>query len=243
MNSIFISLVSAMAFSVLLAISERNVVVSSEAIKITDWMQGVGSVISVIIALVAAIFAMKAAKSTEKIAINQSIVDIARYFSEHIGESFKNINTSVYGSYPIDRISDFITWSTRAREGIDTLSTHYQKKSHYNILKVYLEIGPRLEIRDCEKFYLSLEDEIERKGKHFFDAENYHLWLTIQQQYKDMRAAIFPSEPEGEYIEKIRISLSKDIMLQKLDKEERERQKADRQRFSVELREYTKKQR
>lgn len=240
MNSIFISLVSAMAFSVLLAISEQNVVVSSEAIKITDWMQGVGSVISVIIALVAAIFAMKAAKNTEKIAINQSIVDISRYFSEHIGESFNNINTSIYNSYPIDSISDFITWSTRAREGIDTLSTHYQKKDHYNILKVYLEIGPRLEIRDCERFYLSLEDEIHRKGKCFFDEENYPLWLTIQQQYKDMRSAIFPLEPEGEYIKKIGIFLSKDIMIQNLDNEERERQEADRQKFSAELKKYTK---
>ncbi|MGE4522352.1 MAG: hypothetical protein AB7D19_07680 [Acetobacter sp.] len=225
MNSIFISLVSAMAFSVLLAISERNVVVSSEAIKVTDWIQAFGSVVSVAIALVAAVFAIMAAKSTEKIAINQSIMNISKDFSEKINEAVDMADVNLFGCIKISSVSNFITLAIRARQGIDSLSTRSQKVDNYKILNVYLSISSRLEIRDWTKFYLSLLCEIEHKKELFFDDGNYNLWLTIQQQYKDMRAVIFPSEPEGEHIKNIQALLSKDIMIQKFEKAGREENK------------------
>lgn len=222
MNSIFISLVSAMAFSVLLAVSERNVVVSSEAIKVTDWMQAFGSVISVLIALLAAVFAAMAAKNTEKIAVNQSIMNISKDFAEKINSSVSMECVNLFGFIKIDSVSNFISWATRAREGIDSISTQSQKVGHYNILNIYLNIDSRLEIKDWEKFHSSLRCEIEHQKQSFFTEGNYSLWLVIKQQYEDMRAIIFPTEPEGEHIKNIQILLSKDIMIQKF-KEEDER--------------------
>lgn len=109
----------------------------------------------------------------------------------------------------------------KARQGIDSLSSKYQRRDHYNILVIYLGIGARLEIRDCEKFYLSLKYAVTCKREDFFEKDNYEKWLTIQQQYQDMRSAIFPFEPESKNIRAIKYLLSENIMREKFEEENR----------------------
>lgn len=168
MNGFFISIVISMAFSVVLATSEKNVIVSNEAIKITDWMQGWGNVASVILSLIAVFFAVKAAKNTEKISINQNLNTLSQYFSEKINHGIEDLSKQASYDSDIVPISKFITWCTKGRQAVESLSGFPLNRSVYKILEIYCNTDAILEIRDWNLFYKRLSYVVIKDKERFF---------------------------------------------------------------------------
>lgn len=219
MNGFFISIVFSMAFSVVLAISEKNVIVSNEAIKITDWMQGWGNVASVVLSLIAVFFAIKAAKNTEKISINQNLNTLSQYFSEKINYGIEDLSIQPFYDSNIVPISKFITWCTKGRQAVESLSGFPLNRSVYKILEIYCSTDAILEIRDWDLFYERLSNVVIKDKEHFFSDGDYALYISIFKQYEGMRDAFFRDTPECDNIKNIKTLLSRDIMVEKFKNE------------------------
>lgn len=237
MNGIFVSIVFSMAFSVILAISEKNVIVSNDAIKITDWMQGWGNIASVALSLIALFFAIKAAKNTEKISINQNLNTLSQHFSEKINRAIEELSEQDRYDLDIVPISKFITWCTKGRQAVESMSGFPQNRSVYKILEVYCNTDAILEIRDWNLFYEKLNYTVRKDKENFFSGGDYILYKSIYLQYEGMREAFFRDIPEDVKITNVKKLLSQDIMLKKFKNEKAAEEEKNAASFAGFLRE------
>ncbi|BAU38291.1 hypothetical protein APT_01209 [Acetobacter pasteurianus NBRC 101655] len=214
MNCILISCVSAVIISILFALASHGTSGAMEGIKLTDWMQGFGSILAVAIACVAAKWAKDAAQNSDKISIGQNVNEIAKFFSEKINSECPDVDNmaALYNSQERE-ISNFITSIVKSKEAIENVSTKKNIDQYLKILLVYLDTNAIIELRDGTCFLEALKYYIDKYKDHFYtDGGEYDIWYEIYKQYIDMQKS-FKISISPKFIKETKKYFNKDIML------------------------------
>lgn len=228
MNCILISCVCSVVISVFFAVISHGTSGAMDGIKLTDWMQGLGSITAVIIACFAAKWANDAAKNSDKISIGQNVNDIAKFFSEKINDECpKTSEMKCLDNGQEGKISAFITSVVKAKEAIENISVEGNRHQYFRILMVYLTTDVILELRDGTCFLEALNYYINKNEENFYtNSGKYEIWCEIYKQYQDIQQ-IFGISVSPDYLRESEEKLNKHDMLEKLDNEKKKRLKQE----------------